>query len=58
MQLAVPSRIQGDGYYTRIVNLGEDDPGHLAAKVFLGVLNAIYQACLIIFLHSDFIEGC
>lgn len=43
MRLVVPSRIQADGYYARIVDLGEDDPDLLAAKVSLGVLGVIYQ---------------
>lgn len=46
MRLVVPSRIRVDGYYARFVNLGEDDPDLLAAKVSLGVLGVIYQVTL------------
>ncbi|XP_068641847.1 probable L-gulonolactone oxidase 6 [Aristolochia californica] len=46
MRLLVPSSEPVDGFYARIVNLGEDDPDILAAKVSLGVLGVISQVTL------------
>ncbi|XP_020241497.1 probable L-gulonolactone oxidase 4 [Asparagus officinalis] len=46
MKLVVPSRILVDGYYARVVKLGEDDDDLLAAKVSLGVLGVISQVTL------------
>ncbi|KAL6010780.1 hypothetical protein ACLOJK_001222 [Asimina triloba] len=43
MRLVVPSNESVDGYYARIIELGEDDPDLLAAKVSLGVLGVISQ---------------
>ncbi|CAL9079610.1 unnamed protein product [Musa textilis] len=43
MRLVVPSPVPVNGYYAKIVNLGEDDPDLLAAKVSLGVLGVISQ---------------
>ncbi|KAL6010776.1 hypothetical protein ACLOJK_001218 [Asimina triloba] len=45
-RLVVPSKESINGYYARIVELGEDDPDLLAAKVSLGVLGVISQVTL------------
>ncbi|CAL9766616.1 unnamed protein product [Musa acuminata subsp. burmannicoides] len=41
MRLVVPSPVPVNGSYAKIVNLGEDDPDLLAAKVSLGVLEKL-----------------
>ncbi|RWW47446.1 hypothetical protein BHE74_00046560, partial [Ensete ventricosum] len=46
MRLVVPSPVPVNGYYAKIVNLGEDDPDLLAAKVSLGVLGVISKVTL------------
>ncbi|CAL9766615.1 unnamed protein product [Musa acuminata subsp. burmannicoides] len=46
MRLVVPSPVPVNGYYAKIVNLGEDNPDLLAAKVSLGVLGVISQVTL------------
>ncbi|XP_077210594.1 L-gulonolactone oxidase 2-like [Tasmannia lanceolata] len=46
MRLIIPSNVLVNGYYARIVSLGEDDPDLLAAKVSLGVLGVISQVTL------------
>ncbi|XP_058082346.1 L-gulonolactone oxidase 2-like [Magnolia sinica] len=46
MRLVVPSNESISGSYARIVDLGEDDPDLLAAKVSLGVLGVISQVTL------------
>ncbi|XP_058091378.1 L-gulonolactone oxidase 2-like [Magnolia sinica] len=46
MRLVVPNPEPINGYYARIVDLGEDDPDLLAAKVSLGVLGVISQVTL------------
>ncbi|CAL9066402.1 L-gulonolactone oxidase 2-like [Musa acuminata AAA Group] len=46
MRLVIPSPVPVNGYYAKIVNLGEDDPDLLAAKVSLGVLGVISQVTL------------
>ncbi|XP_042424114.1 L-gulonolactone oxidase 2-like [Zingiber officinale] len=47
MRLVVPSAVpSADGYYAKIVSLGEHHPDLLAAKVSLGVLGVISQVTL------------